>query len=168
MRPRRRPLQEVNRIGRGAEFSEQLIQFVAECAATMMFLLAFDVSGDRGPSISADRKGSVSALPSKVVKGLERAANPDRRSLFELADDGGDRVGGIEAGQYVDVIIHAADLHVVEAEAACSCGQVGVDAWSDIRLQKRTATPCREDDVKLDVCICVHDPRSTMRKSRDE
>ena len=66
------------------------------------------------------------------------------------------------------MIVMAADVNVADTEVARGCGDVGVHARAKRRREERTAIPCREDDMKIDRCVRVHELLRLMRKSRGD
>jgi len=62
----------------------------------------------RGAIGNADREGAITGLPGEVFHA-DRLMNPARGSLFEVLDQGRQRVRGTHTDQQMDVIGRAAN-----------------------------------------------------------
>jgi hypothetical protein len=97
----------ITRVVFDAMLLQKCDKFCLEIPLSMMFFLAGDISQRRVRLCPSDRKSSVTFLPLKL-RDCSGFVYPTRRSTLDFAHRGGNRYGGRQREQNVDVIFHSA------------------------------------------------------------
>src|SRR5437764_5158697 len=131
-----------------------------------MFLLAFDVSGNRGNVRLADAERRVTSLPRKRRLLWKRLMNPVRRASLDFSDNFSNRNHGRQFGEEVDVILGSVDEIQFAVELSNDAAEVGEEPRFKRGIDERSAVFRREDDMREDVAVTMWHGGFAMRKSR--
>jgi hypothetical protein len=145
-RPRRRPLQDSEIVDTDPELGAKLFEFLMERPPLVVLLLPHYVSLDRCDAIRTHRERAVSTLPSERRDTFPK---PISGRLLDLTDYVRDRVRRTKTAEEVNMIFHAADIHVGDIKVSGNSREVGMTVRTRRAIEKRASTPCGEDYVDI-------------------
>jgi len=127
--------------------TEKCFVFLAKGLFTMMFLLVENVVDRVFDTRNANAKGAESFLPREVrrAEGWIVFPKPFGRVALEKLHNLGNRHGGRQAHQEMDVVGDAADGESLDAVVARNATQIRPEAFADFRGKARVTVPGGED-----------------------
>lgn len=144
--------QQIFRIVIHAVFLQNPPQLLDERCLAMMCLLAGDVTPRRRTMRPTHGEDRVAFLPRE--SRLVSFRSPNRRSLLQLPDQFGWRVGGFQADQKMHMVLHAAHRFRYAAQTAHGAAEVFVERGPPFGADKRVAVLGTEDDVIMQAVKC--------------
>ena len=123
------------------------------CALAVVGRLVVDVVAHGGVLGLADGERAIGALPAEGKGWREDVVDQVAGNAFELADQVGDRQGGGQADEDVNVVGDAADVDAVATELAGVGGDGGVNWGAQVGREDRCAVPGRPYEVDVEVKV---------------
>ena len=123
------------------------------CGLAVVGRLVVDVVAHGGVFGLADGERAIGALPAKAEGWRKDGVDQVAGDALELADQVGDREGGGQADEDVDVVGDAAEVHAVATELAGMRRDGGVDGCPQVRREDRCAVPSGPHEVDVEVKV---------------